>query len=390
MSGFPQLPPEVLAALAKENQSPKVIALIATFTGISFFFVVLRFFTRIKFIEMVGIEDYFIGISVLFAAATSACLIEGAKYGIGRHMITLPMENLPLLLKYLFFSILTYHVSLTATKLSILLQYRRIFTLKEARMRIYAAMALCLVCGTIAIVCAIFTCVPVSAYWHYERRPFAKCVNQDAMYHANAGLNIATDLLVAVLPIKAIWRLQIARRQKIALLSILTLGWFVVIVSIIRLVILVKVAKHPEDQTWFSGPTAYWSAIEVHTAIVCATTPTLKPLIVAIVPGFASRLGSKPSRNTDGTVNSNDSTIQRRFMRLQGKSSQSTMEDDIDLEVNANGLVTAVPNAHKKTGQIHVTRDIEQRSANVFDGSFSESDSQKNFFGSLPARADRR
>jgi hypothetical protein len=58
-------PPEVLAAMAKENQSPKVIALIGVFTGISFVCVVLRFFTRIKFIEMVGIEDYFIGISVV-------------------------------------------------------------------------------------------------------------------------------------------------------------------------------------------------------------------------------------------------------------------------------------------------------------------------------------
>jgi hypothetical protein len=45
------------------------------------------------------------------------------------------------------------------------------------------------------------------------------------MYHANAGLNIATDLLVAVLPIKAIWQLKIAKRQKVALLFILTLGW---------------------------------------------------------------------------------------------------------------------------------------------------------------------
>jgi hypothetical protein len=45
------------------------------------------------------------------------------------------------------------------------------------------------------------------------------------MYHANAGLNISTDLLVAVLPVRAIWKLQIAMRQKLALLFILTIGW---------------------------------------------------------------------------------------------------------------------------------------------------------------------
>jgi hypothetical protein len=45
------------------------------------------------------------------------------------------------------------------------------------------------------------------------------------MYHANAALNITTDLLVAALPVRQLWRLQIALKQKIALLIILTLGW---------------------------------------------------------------------------------------------------------------------------------------------------------------------
>jgi hypothetical protein len=45
------------------------------------------------------------------------------------------------------------------------------------------------------------------------------------MYHANAGLNIATDLLVAALPIRRLWKLQLPMRQKIALVSIMTIGW---------------------------------------------------------------------------------------------------------------------------------------------------------------------
>jgi len=48
------------------------------------------------------------------------------------------------------------------------------------------------------------------------------------MYHANAALNITTDLLVAVLPVRQLWTLQIPKRQKIALLIILTLGWLYV------------------------------------------------------------------------------------------------------------------------------------------------------------------
>jgi hypothetical protein len=67
-----------------------------------------------------------------------------------------------------------------ATKLSILLQYRRIFTIKGSRMPIYITMGICTATGMTAILTAIFTCVPVNAYWNMMMKPFAKCVNQDA------------------------------------------------------------------------------------------------------------------------------------------------------------------------------------------------------------------
>ena len=59
------IPPEQLAKLAKENESPKVIALVSVFTGIGLFSVILRFFTRVKFVGFLGLEDYFIAISTV-------------------------------------------------------------------------------------------------------------------------------------------------------------------------------------------------------------------------------------------------------------------------------------------------------------------------------------
>lgn len=45
------------------------------------------------------------------------------------------------------------------------------------------------------------------------------------LYFTNGALNILTDLLVAALPVKVIWDLKLPRKQKIALLTILTIGW---------------------------------------------------------------------------------------------------------------------------------------------------------------------
>ncbi|KAF2277553.1 uncharacterized protein EI97DRAFT_457554 [Westerdykella ornata] len=371
---LPQLPPEMIAALAKEDQSPQIIGVVAAFTAIAFVCVVLRFFVRITMVRIVGMEDYFMAISMLSSIFTSVCLIQGARLGNGRHMINVPMTNGKRIFLYLFFGILTYHISLTATKLSILLQYRRIFTLKNSRIVIYIAMGICTACGLTAIVSAIFTCVPVDAYWNFTKRPFSKCVNQDAMYHANAGINMFTDLLVAVLPIRNLWTLRIPLRQKIAVVILLTLGWFVVIISVLRLVFLVKVAQHPEDTTWYGGPVALWSALEINLAIVCATTPALKPLIVKVLPNFGTRFGTIQPNDVSGqipTITTHSQRNNANFVRLKGMPSHSSMGDAVHLKSGA-GTVLEQSHGHDEWKEIRVTRDVEQGSIND-DGISDES-----------------
>lgn len=67
MSGFDmsQIPPEVIAELAKDNQSPLIIGVVSAFTALAFVCVLLRFYARIKLVGIVGLEDYFIVISMV-------------------------------------------------------------------------------------------------------------------------------------------------------------------------------------------------------------------------------------------------------------------------------------------------------------------------------------
>jgi hypothetical protein len=65
MSGFPQLPPEQLAQMAEEDVTHKVIVLVATFTTLGFACVCLRFFSRIKMLNLIGLEDFLIGFSMV-------------------------------------------------------------------------------------------------------------------------------------------------------------------------------------------------------------------------------------------------------------------------------------------------------------------------------------
>lgn len=181
-----------------------------------------------------------------------------------------------------------------------------------------------------------------------------------------------TDLLVAILPVRVIWGLQIPKRQKIALLCILTIGWFVCIVSILRLHALILLAAHPTDQSWYGSATAYWSSIEMNLAIVCASLPALKPLIVKVIPGFSTRHSNRGygSGGLSGRYNKNSG--------LGSKATRTT--DDEDLELAGKSLSsTAYPatSGDSVRGKnIYVTHNFEQHFEE--NGQASDSESQKD------------
>jgi hypothetical protein len=195
------------------------------------------------------------------------------------------------------------------------------------------------------------------------------------LWFANASINIFTDLMVAILPVKALWNLQIPKRQKIALVGILTIGWFVCVVSILRLNALIVLSKHPEDRTYYSAATAYWSAIEMNLGIVCASLPALKPLIVKIIPGFSTRHSSRGY----GTANSGN---MGKSYGLGSKNTRGTQDDAVELAnkpINANAYSSKA--SQKDLGKsIYVTQHVEQHFEET--GHISDSESQKDLVAS--------
>ncbi|OAL01627.1 hypothetical protein IQ06DRAFT_272352 [Phaeosphaeriaceae sp. SRC1lsM3a] len=369
----PELSPEQLAALQKEDLGQLTKNIIIAFTIIAFISVCLRWFTRFKY-KAIGWEDHSILLAMIFSIATGVCQVLQANAGNGKHAMFVPFPvNVELVLKYLFWSIITYNLALTFTKVSIILQYQRIFTTREMRIPLYIAMFICVAWGVTTFFTSIFSCVPVNAYWRVLEKATAKCIKDETLWFTNAGINIFTDLMVAILPVKALWGLQIPKRQKIALVGILTIGWFVCIVSILRLNALVILSKHPDDRTYYSAATAYWSAIEMNLGIVCASLPALKPLIVKIIPGFSTRHSSRGyGTNLSGGMG--------KTYGYGSKATRGTEDDEVELatkSINANAYSSkAEQGALGKN--IYVTQKVEQHFERNVQGSSSDSESQKD------------
>lgn len=376
------IPPEQLAALAKEDRGPLTKSIVVAFTCIAGICVALRIITRLRFLgRSLGWEDYAIVVSMALAIATGVLQVMQADAGNGKHAVFIEFPGgVEKILIYLFWSIIFYNTSLMFTKISILLQYGRIFTLREMRIPLHIVMAICVAWGVTTLFTSIFTCVPVHAYWKILEQPGAKCIDNKTIWYVNASINIFTDLIVAFLPVRVIWTLQIALRQRVALMAILTIGWFVCVVSILRLHALIVLVDHPDDNTYYSAPTAYWSAIEMNLAIVCASLPALKPLVVKIIPGFSSTVPSGRSYgNGYGTGTIGSSATKHRSVHGIRSTARHT-DEDFELALGRPDSTTPYETGADGGGMfgknIYVSRQFEQH----FEQSsrISDSESQKD------------
>jgi ABC-type Na+ efflux pump permease subunit len=124
-------------------------------------------------------------------------------------------------LKAFWASLIVYYLSLGLTKAAILLQYQRIFTARKFTIASWSIMAVVVVYTIWTVFGSIFACVPARAFW--TREP-AKCIDQFAMWFTNAAINILTDFAIILLPMPVIRSLNLARRQKQALLGIFAIG----------------------------------------------------------------------------------------------------------------------------------------------------------------------
>jgi hypothetical protein len=136
----------------------------------------------------------------------------------------------------------------------------------------------------------------------------------------------------------------------------------------------VELSKHPEDRTYYSAPTAYWSAIEANLGIVCASLPALKPLVVKIIPAF-----STGSRSRE--YGTRQSAHMGQSYELGSKATRGNEDDDREsttTPVSANAFSLKMKN--EELGKsIYVTQQVEQH---FEDGNTSDSESQKDLVSS--------
>jgi len=184
---------------------------------------------------------------------------DQVHYGMGRHFATLSTEEFIKSLKPFWVSVWIYYLALTFTKISILIQYWRLLVYRKTRIAIWIAGGIVIAYGIATMFDSIFICHPVQFFWD-QTIEAGTCLNKEAVWFANAGLNIAIDIGIVILPMPAVRSLGLPRKQKIGVMLLFALGGFVCIASIVRLTTLQVIATS-HDITWDNPGAATWSKL---------------------------------------------------------------------------------------------------------------------------------
>ncbi|KAL1843194.1 hypothetical protein VTJ49DRAFT_2745 [Mycothermus thermophilus] len=283
--------PLSVADLDHGDLGPNILAAAAITWTIALVFVLLRFYTRLRLVRGLGLTDWTLLLSLLAAGGHCVTLVIQVNHGMGKHVWDVDPNNFLVMMQAWWFALLTYVLTLSLTKVSICLLYLTIFTFEWAQRASWVVLFIVVASNLTAFVSTLTYCLPLEAAWNPAVEPWF--CHSDEMWWANAALAIVTDFLIFILPMPFLAPLKLPRRQKVIVVGVFAIGFFVCIVSLIRLAILIRV-KQTIDPDFTYSPTTltYWTLIEFHTAIVVACTMTLKPLVAKFFPNLIEPRGS--------------------------------------------------------------------------------------------------
>ena len=119
-------------------------------------------------------------------------------------------------------TIVLWASALAAVKLSLLLLYVRIFSIRKFRLAAYGVMPFVLGWWLSVLLEELLLCRPLAYNW--DKSINGSCGNLSAAYLAAGILNLLSDVSVLVLPIPIVLNLHLPLRSRIALMAIFSVG----------------------------------------------------------------------------------------------------------------------------------------------------------------------
>ncbi|KAL8922146.1 MAG: hypothetical protein Q9208_005341 [Pyrenodesmia sp. 3 TL-2023] len=267
-----------------ESRGKELVATVTVMLIIATIAVILRLYARRISRSKLGVDDYLIIVALILTYGLDINAFYSIKAGVGRHMITLTLSQIISLIKTDQASQVLFGCSITATKLSILFFYHRLFPFRTFFIISLVAGFASILWWIGLMLTAFLHCRPFAYYWD-RSIPNGYCVNDNLIGYSITGANIVTDLVVLVMPIPWLWGMNMTVPKRMAVVGLFILGSFVCIAGIVRIPLLAEL--NFADLSWSAVSVGVWVNVECNIGILSVCLPILRPL-------FSTKYSSSP------------------------------------------------------------------------------------------------
>ncbi|KAL5329761.1 hypothetical protein ACEPPN_003279 [Leptodophora sp. 'Broadleaf-Isolate-01'] len=271
-----------LEPIPGENRVQKILAGTIFPQILAFFFVLGRIVSRVKIVRKWSADDTLIVIAWINALSLTVLFGVATRYGHGHHITDVPLNLLKTSFLITYTTLMSYQLALSFTKLSILVFYLRVFPGRREVWLSWTTIGFVVSYSIPFIITDALQCDPITKASFFG--PNVTCTRPRNVMIASAVLHTITDVWMVVMILPVIWSLQIAPRQKYSLMTILSLGLFVAVASVARILSILKARDDDPDITWILANFNIWTVIEVCVGLICACAPTIRPLLLKIFP----------------------------------------------------------------------------------------------------------
>ncbi|KAI8931477.1 hypothetical protein NX059_011145 [Plenodomus lindquistii] len=235
----------------------------------------IRVFTRYQVMRKLAAEDYLMSLATIGWFAFVGCVFSSPPFGNGKHMWNVTIAQFYKVLQRVYIGQLVYCIHLYPAKLAALLQIKHIFAPRMSKKTymyyaIWATIALTTGLYIAVFSMCIFTCIPVRRVW--EPSVAGWCMDKSIPGTSSSIVSLGTDVIILTLPIIGVARLQMPRRQKIAVSAVFATGFITCAGSAIRLYYTYNKALQ-DDFTYWIYVQALCACVESAAFMLCCCLP---------------------------------------------------------------------------------------------------------------------
>ncbi|KAF5858015.1 hypothetical protein ETB97_004946 [Aspergillus alliaceus] len=265
--------------------------------GVCALLIILRIWTRTRIIRSFGWDDGFIILAMVCATINSVLITISAHYGTGRHAADLTDSERIMAAKYNWLSQGFHVMSTNWGKVSVAMFLLRIVRkVKHHKWAMYGGIVLLTIINVMCVYTIYGQCTPTARLWNTDIDGSCWEPSVQKNYAFFQGSSSAfSDLALAIYPITTIAGLQMARKVKIGLGCVLSLGIIAMIAAIVKTINLASLSSR-DDYSWDTVDLAIWIAVEQYLIILAACIPTLTPLFNIAIYKRSSKRNTSSAR----------------------------------------------------------------------------------------------